>query len=148
MERKPRNPKENIFNSRILLKSGLQGIMIFAASFGAYYAILAQNPNAAPQARTTGLVVIILANLFLVQVNSSDRDLMVRSAKRLAKDKVMWAVNIGTIAGTLLLLYTPLHELFKFAPLTLGQFFTALGIAAASVLWYELVKLVLVKLQS
>jgi len=142
MERKPRHPKENILTARMLLKSGLQGTMIFAASFGTYYAILSQNTDAAPLARTMGLVIIILANLFLVQVNSSDRDSVVQTAKRLARDKVMWAVNIGMLAGTLLILYTPLHELFKFAPLTLGQFFTALGIAAASVLWYELVKLV------
>jgi len=142
MARKPRHPKENILTARMLLKSGLQGIMIFAASFGTYYAILSQSADAAPLARTMGLVIIILANLFLVQVNSSDRDSVVQTAKRLARDKVMWAVNIGMLAATLLILYTPLHKLFKFAPLTLGQFFTALGIAAASVLWYELVKLV------
>ncbi len=142
MERKPRNPRENILNARTLLKSGLQGIIIFLASFGAYYLILYQNPNDAPLARTMGLVIIILANLFLVQVNSSDHDFVVQSVKRLAKDKVMWVVNIGTIVGTLLLLYTPLHEFLKFSPLTIGQLFTALGIAAVSVLWYDFVKLV------
>ncbi|KAF1084043.1 Calcium-transporting ATPase 1 [Sporotomaculum syntrophicum] len=141
MERKPRNPGENILNARTLIKSGLQGIMIFAASFGTYYLILSRNPADAPLARTMGLVIIILANLFLVQVNSSNHDFVVQSVKRLAKDKVMWAVNIGTVVGTLLLLYTPVHQFFKFAPLTIEQFFTALGIAAVSVFWYELVKL-------
>lgn len=137
MERKPRNSGENILNARTLLKSSLQGIMIFAASFGTYYLILSRNPADAPLARTMGLVIIILANLFLVQVNSSNHDFVVQSVKRLAKDKVMWAVNIGT----LLLLYTPVHQFFKFAPLTIEQFFTALGIAAVSVFGYELVKL-------
>lgn len=53
----------------------------------------------------------------------------------------MWLVSIGTVAGTLLFLYTPLHGSLKLAPLTIGQYFTAFGIGAASVLWYEFIKL-------
>ncbi|MDD4168881.1 MAG: cation-translocating P-type ATPase [Desulfotomaculaceae bacterium] len=141
MDRKPRNPREKLLNARIIFKSVLQGIVIFAASFGAYYAMLARNPEDAPVARAMGLIIIMLANLFLVQVNSSDRDFVTQSVKRLARDKVMWVVNIGTVAGILLILYTPLHEVFKLAPLSAGQFFQAFGIAAVAVLWYELVKL-------
>jgi Ca2+-transporting ATPase len=40
-----------------------------------------------------------------------------------------------------LILYTPLAAFLKLAPLSAGQFFGAAGIAAACVLWYELVKL-------
>lgn len=141
MDRKPRNPEEKILNAKILLKSVLQGIVVFASSFAAYYSTLLQNPDDATLARTMGLVVIILANLFLVQVNSSDSDFVFQSIKHLAKDKVMWAVNFGTIAGILLILYTPLCGILKLAPLTSGQFLTVFGIAAASVLWYEFVKL-------
>ena len=89
-----------------------------------------------------GLAVIMLANLFLVQVNSSNYDFAIQSITRLAKDKVMWAVNIGTIAGLLLILYTPLCGFLKLAPLSAGQFYLAVGIAAVSVLWYEIVKLI------
>ena len=52
----------------------------------------------------------------------------------------MWAVNILTIAGLAVILYSPLHSFLKLAPLSLGQLGCALGIAAVSVLWYELVK--------
>ena len=141
MDRKPRNPREKLLNARTLFKSVLQGIVIFAASFGTYYSILAQNPDDAPLARTMGIIIIILANLFLVQVNSSDRDFVIQSVKRLGKDKVMWVVNIGTIAGILLILYTPLHGFLKLTPLSIGQLLKAFGIAAVSVLWYEFVKL-------
>ncbi|OPX87194.1 MAG: Calcium-transporting ATPase 1 [Pelotomaculum sp. PtaB.Bin104] len=141
MDRKPRNPREKLLNARIIFKSVLQGIVIFAASFGTYYAMLAQNPGDAPLARAMGLVIIIFADRFLVQVNSSDLDFVTQSVKRLAKDKVMWVVNIGTVAGIMLILYTPLHEVLKLAPLSAGQFFQAFGIAAVAVLWYELVKL-------
>ncbi len=142
MDRKPRDPNEKILTAGILIKSVLQGLAIFTASFGTYFLFLQQNPSNAPLARTMGLAVIMLANLFLVQVNSSSCDFVFQSITRLAKDKVMWAILLGTIVGLLVILYTPLNSFLKLAPLSVGQFFLALGIAAASVLWYEVVKLV------
>ena len=146
MERMPRNPNEKIIAANGLIKSVLQGIMIFAASFGTYFSYLRQNQNNASVARTMGLAIIILANLFLVQVISSNYDFAFQSIKKLVKDKIMWIANIGTIAGLMLILYTPLNSFLKLAPLTIGQFFSAMGIAAASVLWYEIVKLIKKKL--
>lgn len=88
-----------------------------------------------------GLSIIMIANLFLVQVNSSNYDNAFKTMKYLIKDKVMWAVIIGTVAGLLLMLYTPLNRILNLAPLSLSQFFIAVGIAAVSVLWYEIVKI-------
>ena len=143
MKRKPRNPKENILDFKTLLKSLIQGIFIFVASFGTYFTILNDNMNNAPIARSMGLGVIIVANLFLVQVNSSNHDFMFKSMKLLIKDKVMWIVNIFTIVGFVLIIYTPLNSFLKLAPLSLDQFFAVILIGAASVLWYELVKLII-----
>ncbi|HEX3038692.1 MAG TPA: cation-translocating P-type ATPase [Caproiciproducens sp.] len=142
MNRKPRRPDEKILTPGLLVKSVLQGLAVFAASFGTYYLFLRQNPSNAALARTMGLAIVMLANLFLVQVNSSDRDFAVQSLTRLAKDRVMWTVFFGTIAGLLLILYTPLCGFLKLAPLTAGQFLLAFAIAAVSVLWYEIVKLI------
>ena len=61
---------------------------------------------------------------------------------RLAGDKVMWAVNLGTLVLLAVIIYTPLAGFLKLAPLSAGQMLTALGLSMASVLWYELVKLV------
>lgn len=140
MDRKPRNPKEKILTAKVLIKSILQGLVIFAASFGTYFIMLNKTPENAPLARTMGLSIIIIANLFLVQVNSSNYDYAFNSMKRLIKDKVMWAVLIGTIAGLLLILYTPLSEVLNLSPLSAAQFFLVVCIAAISVLWYEIVK--------
>jgi len=142
MDRKPRNPKEKLLNTGIFIKSIIQGLVIFAASFGAYFTTLGGNPDNAPLARAMGLAIIMLSNLFLVQVNSSDHDFAFQSIARLAKDKVMWAVNIFTVFGLLIILYTPVNHFLKFEPLSASQLFGAVGIAAAAVLWYELVKLV------
>jgi Ca2+-transporting ATPase len=142
MDRAPRDPKEKLLTGRLLGKSVLQGIFVFAASFGAYFVTLAGNSANASEARAMGLAVIMLANLFLVQVNSSNHDFAYHSAKQLVKDRVMWAVNFGTLALLAIILYTPFSAYLKLAPLSGMQVLTALGLAAASVLWYELVKLI------
>jgi Ca2+-transporting ATPase len=142
MERKPRNPKSKMINAKTLLKSVLQGLTIFAASFGVYYYTLSSDPGNAHIARTMGIAVILIANLFLVQVNSSDIDSIFTSIMRLAKDKVMWAVNILVMLSLFLILYTPLNGFLKLAPLTAGQFIIVFNLAAVSVLWYEIVKLI------
>ncbi|PHV70785.1 HAD family hydrolase [Sporanaerobium hydrogeniformans] len=142
MERKPRNPKEKLLTAKTLAKSILQGLVIFAAFFGTYYTILGGNADNAPIARAMGLAIIMLSNLFLVQVNSSDHDFAIQSVKCLAKDKVMWAVNIGTLAMLGIILYSPLNAFLKLAPLSATALLIAVGIAAISVFWYEIVKLI------
>jgi Ca2+-transporting ATPase len=143
MERPPRRPKEKLVSARMLIKSAFQGFAVFAASFATYITALGNDMANAPLARTMALSVIMLANLFLVQVNSSNRDPFFRSVKRLIKDKVMWAVTVGTVAGLLLIVYSPLNGFLKLAPLSGLQLLAVLGIAAASVLWYEIAKLVM-----
>jgi Ca2+-transporting ATPase len=142
MDRRPRDPKEQLVTWKLLGKSILQGIVVFAASFGAYFVTLANDTANAPVARAMGLSVIMLANLFLVQVNSSDRDSALHMILYFAKDKIMWAINLGTLALIAVILYTPLSGYLKLAALSGRQMLIALGLAAGSVLWYELVKLV------
>jgi len=142
MDRSPRNPKEKLLTARLLVKSVIQGLVVFAVSFGTYFITLAGNSDNAAVARTMGISIIMLANLFLVQVNSSEHDFAFLTALRLASDKVMWAVILGTLALLGVILYTPISVYLKLAPLSLKQFLVVLGLAAASVLWYELVKLV------
>lgn len=142
MKRAPRKPFEKIISAKSLVKNLLQGLTVFAASFGTYYAFLSANPQAgAPIARTMGLVIILLSNILLVQVNSSYTDFAIQTLRRLVVDKVMWATTIITLLGILLLLYTPLGGFLKLAPLSFNQFILAALISMAAVLWYELVKL-------
>lgn len=143
MKRKPRSPKENILNYKTLIKSISQGLFIFASSFILYFTTLNQNPDNAPIARSMGLCVIIIANLFLVQVNSSNIDSIFKSASLLIKDKLMWAVNIITFLSLFIILYTPLNKFLKLAPLSLSQICLSFSIGALCVLWYEIIKLII-----
>lgn len=140
MRRKPRNPEEKLLTPGALVKSLLQGLILFAASFGAYWFALTQVPGDASVARAMGLAVIMIGNLLLVQVNSSHTDSLIHSFKQLLKDKVMWAINLGTLAGLALILYSPLNNVLKLAPLSLVQLAICVGLAAVAVLWYEIVK--------
>ncbi len=140
MERSPRNPQEKLLGAKLLIKSVIQGLVIFLASFGIYYYTMLQNTDNAPIARSMGLAVIMIANLFLVQVNSSDTESVFTSIKNLSKDKVMWTINIGTLLGIAVILYTPLNNILQLAALSSRQFLLVFGLAAGSVLWYEIVK--------
>ena len=142
MERAPRNPQEELIGAKSLLKSALQGLAIFAASFGTYYAVLQGNPaeNAAT-ARAMGLSILFISNIFLVLVNSSQTDFAYHSLCLLIKEKVMWVSFTGIILMLVLALYTPLSFFLKLAPLTGPQVFTVIIMSAISVLWFELVKL-------
>lgn len=144
MERAPRDPKEKLLSGKGLAKSVIQGFLVFAASFATYYSVLQLNPQGgAETARAMGLSIILISNLLLVLVNSSRTDFAFHSLKRLVNDKVMWAITIGTVLMLVLILYSPLAVYLKLTPLNGIQFLTVIGIAAAAVLWYEIVKLVM-----
>lgn len=141
MERKPRNPKEGILTASVLIKSIIQGMVLFGASFASYYLYLNANPEQAEVARSIGLSIIMISNVLLVQVNSSESEFAYKSLIDLKKDTVMWVVGIGTLIGLGVILYTPIAEFLSLAPLNLNQVFRVVGTSVIAVMWYEVVKL-------
>lgn len=89
-----------------------------------------------------GLTILLLSNILLVQVNSSNTESAWHTFQLQLKDKVMWLLILGTLGGLLLMLYTPVNGFLKLSPLSAGQLFLAAGISGNAVLWYELVKAV------
>lgn len=140
MRRKPRKQHEKLLTKTLLFKSLMQGFIIFVASFLTYYFVM-QKANVSV-ARTMGLGIIILSNLFLVVVNSSSNQFAYKSLKKLAKDKVMWFSAIFTLGMLFIIIYTPLNNLLKLSALSLVQIFSVIVIAIISVFWYEIVKLI------
>lgn len=139
MRRPPRRPIEGILTRATLIKGILQGTAVFAVSYLSY--LYFAGSGTAEYARAVGLGIILAANLFLVKENSSDRDFVYISEKRLSGDRVMWAVNIITAVGMAVLLYTPLGGFLKLAAPKTGALLYILLAAFASVFWYEIVKL-------
>lgn len=141
MSRPPRNPSEPLIKLSGLIKSIVQGMIIFATSFGTYMYIYNQTGSSG-YARSMAITIIILANLLLVFVNSSERDYAFRSLKSFVHDKVMWFTSIATVLLVAVVLYTPINSFLKLKPLSLLSLLAASAMAALSVMWYEIVKLV------
>lgn len=142
MTRLPRDPKENILTRTLFIKSLIQGLAIFIASFGAYYFTLQQNLANDELARTMGMTVLITANLFLVQVNSSNKSLGIQTFLKLRRDKVTWIILGGTFLGLAALIYSPINKFLDLAPLSIKQLFTCVLLGMISVCWYDIVKIV------
>lgn len=140
MKRAPRAPQAKLITMADLSRSILQGVAIFGAAFGAYFVFLNQYPQDATVARSMGLTVLLLSNILLVQVNSSNTEFAVQTFMKLVHDRVMMAVNMGTVLALLIMLYTPLNAFLKLASLSWEQMLLAIGIAGVAVLWYEAVK--------
>ena len=141
MDRAPRSKDDKLLTLRLLGKSVLQGLILFAVSFGTYYYVLTQTNLGTETARSMGLVIIMFANMFLVQVISSKEEYAITSVKKLAKDKVMWFIEILSIIMIGVILYTPLSSFLKLAPLSFVNFVISLALGFASAMWYEFVKL-------
>lgn len=141
MDRPPRDPNEKLLTMGMVSKSILQGLAVFAASFGTYYLFAKNYPGDAALARTMGISIILICNVLLVLVNSSEREFAFRTFRYLAKDKVMWGVILGTVGVLLVILYTPLSAVLKLTPLSGGQLLWAALLSCVAVLWVELVKL-------
>ncbi|AIY85057.1 HAD ATPase, P-type, IC family protein [Clostridium baratii str. Sullivan] len=141
MRRKPRNPNEGILTKDVLIKSIIQGVVMFLASFGTYYIYYKCNSGDINIARTMGLSIIIISNILLVYVNSSSNELVYKSFNNLIKDKVMWGVNGGTIIGLLVIMYTPISGFLKLAPLGIKDFLIVIAVSIIAVMWYEIVKI-------
>ena len=138
MERKPRNISDNIVDKSILFKSILQGLIIFVASFGTYYYLLDKDILLA---RTMGLLIIVLANVFLVQVNSSEYDYAISSIIKLSKDRVIAIINLLLLVIIGIVLYTPINNVLKLTSLSLVNIIVVIVISFIAVFWYELVKI-------
>ena len=131
---------ENILTLKVLIKSLIQGLVLFFASFGVYYIHLKNFPTEANIARSMGLAIIMISNILLVQVNSSNNMLMFKSVISLKKDPVMWITIIGTILGLVVILYSPLASILSLSPLSFRQIGIVIITSMIAVLWYEIVK--------
>lgn len=116
--------------------------MIFIASFGVFYFTLSQDQSNDELARTMGLVVLIVANLFLVQVNSSKTRLAIQTFMSLIHDKVIWSILGGTIVVLFALIYSPFNQFFDLAALSITQLTVCIVVGLISVCWYDIVKIV------
>lgn len=139
MERKPRNVSEGLLSVSFAGKSIMQGTVLCAGSFLLYWTALCRGESA-EIARTMGICTLILANLFLVFENSTEKAGFFQTACILMKDKVIWGILCLTLSIMPVLIYTPVSQVMRFAPLTGQQVLIVFIIAFLTVFWYEGIK--------
>ena len=139
MDRPPRRSDERILPAAFLLRHIAQGLAVFAASFGVYLYYLKTAGDAA-LARSMGLTVILAANAMLVHVNASVCDSVFCSIKKLARDRVLQAINLLALVAFGMILYSPLADYLRLQALSARQLALAVALAAVSVGWFEAVK--------
>jgi Ca2+-transporting ATPase len=143
MDRKPRSSEDSIITRNLMFKSVLQGLAIFAASFGSYAYLLSSAGWDENSARSFALVVLMAANLFLVYVNQSEKTFAFNGIF-INKDKVVLYVNTGILLALGLILYLPGGNLIaRTAPLSPIQLLAAVFTAAVSTLWWEAVNVII-----
>lgn len=140
MKHLPRNPGDKLLTKKILIKSMAQGLVIFISSFGSYCGYLFHHPDNGETARTIGLGILIISNLFLLLVNTSEKESGFQSIRRLGKEKGIIYVLSATVLLFVFIIYGPLHGVLKLACLNPLQFLYTVILSFLSVFWYEIVK--------
>lgn len=138
MNRKPKKPKEKVFDKKTFIYSTMQGlgILIFMA-FVFYFTLKTSNNE--NLSRAMSFSTLIFSNLFLILSSRSSSKPIYKTL--FEKNTAFLIISLGALTFLLFSLYTPfLKGVFKFASPSLLQLIVTFGIALLSVLWFEIIK--------
>jgi P-type Ca2+ transporter type 2C len=138
MERPPRRRDARLFDARMLAGSLLLGASLLAAVVAVYgWALHAGRSEA--ETRALGFATLVFGNLALILAYLSPRRPMVRALAD--PNAALWWIVGGAIAALLAVVYIPAAAaLFRFAPLSPGDFAIAALTGVLGVAWHDLVK--------
>ncbi len=140
MSKKPRQMTETFLSFRELGISIVQGLMITAGILFVYQYVVKAGGDEY-QTRAMVFTTLIFANIFLSLSNRSFVFSLFESLKN--KNNLFPLVISLTLILLAAILYIPsFAEFFKLSPLSFGQLGMALLVAAVSVLWFEIYKLI------
>ncbi len=120
MQRKPRNPAEQIINKKMFYSIGFIGVLIGLGSLGLFAFHLDKGLVVAQTVAFTSLVVF---EIFRLQA--------IRSNFKIGMFSNKWLIGaVGTsFALQLAVIYTPLNAIFKTAPLGVNEWLAIIGVS-------------------
>lgn len=139
MKQPPRKINESLLNKNLVIKSILQGTVIFLAMFISYFYLI---KTGAPQtlSSTFAFTVLVFSNVFVVYVLQSD-DYAIRNFILDFKDKIILLINTIIILVLLMLIYIPAFgRLIGMTPLSAGELVLAVIVALAATFIFDLFK--------
>lgn len=144
MRRPPRNPGEAVFNRRTVIISVMQGLSVLLIVLAVYVVAMHRGgwtEGAAYGARAGAFTTLVLANLGLIMSNRSWSRTILATLR--SPNTAMWGVLAGAVFFLGLVIYVqPLRDLFKFEVLHAADVLICVAAAAASILWFELFKVI------
>ncbi len=132
MDKPPRDPRQPLFNGRMLADSLLLGLtLLIAAALTYQWAVMSERSEG--EVRAIGFISIVLGNLFLILAYRGADGASVRLLTR-PTPALLWVVG-GTLGALVLVIYVPVAaRIFRFAPLAAGDILIAAAASAAGVL--------------
>jgi Ca2+-transporting ATPase len=138
MQRPPRDPAEPLFNLQMLLGAFLVGAAVLACVCLTY--AWAQNSGRSEgEVHAIGFAAIVFGNLAMILAHRApDRSLL---ATLVRPNPAFWWVVLGALGALAAAIYLPpLAQVFRFAPLAMGDVALAAGAGFAGVLGMEALK--------
>ncbi|MBE3096712.1 MAG: cation-translocating P-type ATPase [Planctomycetes bacterium] len=138
MRRPPRDSRERLFGFHAIGVSLLQGVSVLAVVLGIFL-VSRFYGESQDMARALAFTTLVVANLGLILTNRSWSRTIPSTMKM--SNKALWWVLGGATAFMAAALYVPLlRGLFHFTALNAENLALCLAAGAASVLWFEGVK--------
>jgi Ca2+-transporting ATPase len=139
MERKPRDPGQPMFGPKTLGLSLLQGLFSFLVVMAVYKISLAKGQPTG-DARALAFTTLIVSNICLILTNRSWSSTILNTIRNW--NKALLFIILGSAFFMTLAIKVPfLKNMFYFGTLHADDALIALAAGIASVLWFELVKL-------
>jgi Ca2+-transporting ATPase len=140
MDRPPRDPSKPTFSRRLVTMSLLQGAGILVAVLVIFGLGFYQRGLTEPDARGLAFTTLIFANVALILTNRSWTRSIVRTLR--TPNKSLWWVVTGALGLLAVTLYTPVaSRLFKMAAQHPIDILIAAAVGVATILWFELFKI-------
>jgi Ca2+-transporting ATPase len=138
MRRPPRDPREPLFNLRMLGLSLLLGATMLAGVVAAYWWAL-QGGRPDETTRAVAFAALVMANLALIFVTRSRERTVFQTLRE--PNPPFWWIVAGGLAALAAAIYVPqAAAVFRFSALEAMEMLVAAGAGIAGVAWYELWK--------
>ncbi|HUI67747.1 MAG TPA: cation-translocating P-type ATPase [Nitrospirota bacterium] len=138
MTRPPRRPDAQLFGTRTVGISLLQGLSVMIILLGVFVISLKRGQSE-EDARALTFTTLIIANLGLIFTNRSWTRIVLDTLR--SPNAALWWVTGGALAFLGLALYVPfLRNLFRFSFLHAFDIFICFVAGVVSILWFEVMK--------
>ena len=140
MKEEPRKMDEVIINKQIVIKSILQGLVIFLVFFGSYYYLIKQGIKK-DYATTFSFTILVLSNIFVVYVLQSN-EYAIKNLITDLKDKVIVIINSIIVIMLMLIIYLPFfHRIVGTTNLKISDLLLTIVLAIAATFIFDILKL-------